>query len=142
MRKRLYYASVIAILLIIFTTSCKKSVENKIDGKWRRINVVNASADVFEDWEFSNGYFTVFQYSLNGSTIDTMDYNTGEYTIKTKLFKRILSITKVNKPTNTNYTNYICDWTIEKLTKKYLTIVTTTYGGIPGGQELREFIKN
>lgn len=142
MRKRLYYVSIIAILLIIFTTSCKKSVENKIDGKWRRINLVNASSDVFEDWEFSNGYFTVFQYSLNGSTVDTIDYNTGEYTIKAKLFKRILRITKVYNPSSTNYTNYICDWTIDKLTKKYLTIVTTNYGGKPGGQEYREYIKN
>jgi len=142
MRKRLYYLSVIAILLILFTTSCKKSVENKIDGKWRKVNLVNASSDVFEDWEFSNGYFTIFEYSLNGSVVDTISYNTGEFTIKTKLFKRILSITKINNATNINYYNYVCDWTIDKLTKKYLTIVTSNYGGKPGGQEYREFIKN
>ena len=128
--------------MMIFTTSCKKSVENKIDGKWRKINLVNASSDVFEDWEFSNGYLTIFEYSLNGSTVDTVSYNTGEYTIKSKLFKRTLSITKINNATNINFYNYIGDWKIEKLSDKYLTLVTSTFGGTPGGQEYREFSKN
>lgn len=128
---------IILFLLFLFVTSCKKHVENKIDGKWKRVNVVNATSDTFEDWEFSDGYFDILSYSVNGTIIDTLCYTPGKYTIKMKLFKRILVLSNLyNSTCNPYASSYNGDWTIEKLTKKYLTF----YRNNPG-MEYREFTK-
>ena len=108
------------ILSLLFTVSCKKIAEDKITGKWRRVNVVNVSSDSFEDLIFADdGTFQILDYSLNGNFVDTIFRTDGEYKMKVRSFKKILSITKTHGNT-TNVTVFAGDWTIKKLTKKYL----------------------
>ena len=79
-----------ASLVLLFIYSCKKHVENKIEGDWRQVNVINPNSDVYIDWTLSEGYFYIIQSYSDSLKIDTLAY--GQYIIKDKfpLFKRIL----------------------------------------------------
>jgi len=109
------------ILNFLFIISCGKIAEDRIDkGTWRRVNVKNVNSDFFEDLKFSSdGTFQITYYTLNGSYIDTSKHTHGEYHIKIKNFKKILSITKTYG-NNTDVSVLKGDWHIMKLTGKYL----------------------
>jgi len=115
---------IVLIVSIVVVTSCKKSIENKLEGQWKRVNVVNVNSDIFEYWNFSGGYIYVLQSKVANSGYDTLSY--GTYTVKANLFKRYLSIE----------TNSTIKWTIDKLTKKQLVLYRDN-----GGMEYREFTK-
>ena len=113
---------VIFLLCVLLFSSCKKGIENKIDGVWRITNIANASSNEYDEWHIENGYFYVEHISANGSHSQTSQ---GEYKIKDKIynFRRIFSVTK-----STN-NNLIDDWRIKKLTNEYLTLRSSN-GGI------------
>ncbi len=123
-RKSLIILTLFACFTIIFS-SCKKSVENKIDGTWRKVNLENVNANVFEDWTFTGNYFYVLHTNGIGG-YDTI--SNGTYAIKMKLFKRYLSI-----ETSTD-NSIIDDWRIDKITKGQLVIYRQQ-----GGLEYYEF---
>jgi len=104
------------IILILFVSSCKKIIEDKIDGRWRRVNVNNVTSDTFEEWQLNNGSLYVDSIYVNGLYTNTISY--GEYVIKSKFFKRFFSVTK----TSNNSVVSFGDWKIEKLTKQHLII--------------------
>jgi hypothetical protein len=127
MRKSLLLISTTFILLAFFT-SCKKNVEDRIDGMWRRVNVVNTAADQFEDWSFDNGYIYILRTKAGNPTYDTLGY--GDYTIKANPIRKKLCINHFSD-------SYMIDkWTIQKLTAKVLVL----YRQDPG-EEYREFTK-
>jgi hypothetical protein len=136
MNKKQLLLLFLILFIFLLASSCKKNVENKIDGTWKMVNTGRfylVSSDTIEHWEFKNGNLIKYT-TIGGAIVSNPPSFSGEYSIKIKVLKRILKIS------NTNSFND-CDWTIEKLSKKYLTIYTTTYGGSPGGQEYREFTK-
>ena len=114
MKKYLILISSLIILITFF--SCKKHIENKLEGDWRQVNVINPYSDVFVDWIFKDGNLNIIQTYADSTGIDTLAY--GQYIIKDKfpLFKRILSITQCTNPA------YIGDWKILKLNHSALEI--------------------
>jgi hypothetical protein len=108
------------LLIILFSaviflsvSSCKKSIENKIKGTWKKVDATNS--DEFDIWRFDDWYIYFVHYKATGSHIDTLSYSYGEYAIKTTHFKRILSITKSTG-------SIVGDWRINKLNKTNLNI--------------------
>jgi hypothetical protein len=111
--KKIYLLFVLLFSFIIITlSSCNKSVENKIEGTWQRINVIHANSTEFEYWTFSGGYLYVTQTGTLGS--DTLSY--GNYNVDAGLFKKHLII---SGSTNTTINN---EWVIDKLTSKTLVL--------------------
>jgi len=133
MNKRLFLSIFFLSSLFFFTSSCKKTVENKIDGKWKKIDVANVNSDTYWQWEFSDGYLAMIECEINGNKIDTLQYLPGDYTIKRKdIFKRLLIIT------DSQYGYMVGEWQITKLTSKILTL----YRNGNGYQDYFEFEKN
>ena len=127
MKNRSLIFLVLFACIYILLPSCKKIAENKIEGIWRRVNVVNVNADQFEDWSFTNGYIYILKTVGGISGYDTLSH--GEYTITTKLFKKYLTISN-STDVNMNY-----DWPIDKLTKNVLILYKDE------GQQYLEFYK-
>ena len=123
----------LSLLSILVIFSCnkdiKKNSETSIEGSWTKTNVENINSDVIIEWHIENGKIYVLQYlHSNFDSIDTLYH--GYYAIKIKNFKKILNIFE-----STN--NYeIGEWTINKLTSKYLFIYRQQ-----GGLEYMEFSK-
>jgi hypothetical protein len=121
------------IILIFFFVSCKKNVEDRIDGMWRRVNVIHFYSDTFEDWSFDGKYLYILRTIAGSQSYDTLGY--GGYTIKASPFRKQLTMTDFTIP----YYSMSPTWSIEKLTHKYLTL----YRPYPGnaGSEYLEFTK-
>jgi len=103
-------------------------VEDRIDGMWRRVNVVNATADQFEDWSFDGGYLYILRTKAGNPAYDTLAY--GDYTIKANPIRKKLCINHFTDA-------YMIDkWSIQKLTSKVLVLYRQK-----GGVEYREFEK-
>lgn len=133
MRKSQYFISSIFILLLFFT-SCKKNVENRIDGMWRKVNVINMNSDTFENWSFDGKYLFILRTIGGSQHYDTLGY--GGYTIKASPFRKQLIM---NDDFNILYYSMSPTWSIQKLTSKILTL----YRPYPGnaGSEYLEFTK-
>jgi hypothetical protein len=118
MKKYLILISSLIILITFF--SCKKHIENKLEGDWREQNLVNVYSDTLIDWNFKDGSFNIIQTYRDSVVLDTLA--SGNYVIKDKfpLFRRILSITTCTDPT------YKGDWRIMKLSSSFLTIALQT----------------
>lgn len=106
-----------APLILISFFSCKKHVEKKLEGDWRKVNVVNVSQDTLIDWIFdTDGSFSIVKTIQSSGNITILEY--GKYTVKDKLplFRRILDITSCSDP------NLEGNWRIMKLSSKYMEI--------------------
>jgi len=115
MKSRQLLIILFCIAFLLSASSCKKITENKIQGKWRLSNVSNSAADRFQEWEFTDGTFSIDSVYVNGSTIGKV--SSGEYIIKVKSSKRILTIVS----TTNQFVISVGDWRIDKLTKNNLS---------------------
>jgi len=106
---------IILSITVFFLSSCKKSIENQIDGAWKLSNIDSAGTNEFEEWYFNKGNFSVVLVKNDGSHIQR---SVGEYIIiyKLKNLRRVLSVTK-----STN-SALVDDWKITKLTANFLTL--------------------
>jgi hypothetical protein len=110
------FVGLLLLSLIVFTfSSCKKHVENKIEGDWRETNVINPYSDELIDWKISGGNFDIIQSFTDNTNI--FQLASGTYVIKIKPFKKIFSVTSC-----TDSVHYKADWKITKLTNKFLSI--------------------
>lgn len=117
--RRALISSIVIICISVFVFSCKKSVEDKIDGTWRMINVGNLTSDDYVEWELNNGYIYMLQTQSGNPTLDTMDH--GTYSIKIKRFTRFLRLADFDTVVNTTW-SWNGDFKITKLNSKYLVI--------------------
>jgi len=100
---------------VLFTFfSCKKHVENRIEGDWRETNVINPNSTELIDWKISGGNFDIIQSFTDNTNI--FQQASGKYVIKVKPFKKIFSVTSCTDA------SYKADWEITKLTNKFLSI--------------------
>ena len=127
--------NIIAALLILssFFISCTKNVEDRIDGTWRRVNVIHFYSDTFQDWSFDGKYLYILRTIAGSQSYDTLGY--GGYTIKASPFKKELTLNDFTIP----YYSMQPKWSIEKLTSKILTL-NRPYPGNAGSEYL-EFTK-
>lgn len=113
--KRVYLYLAVVITVSVFYFSCESSVENKIDGTWRMINMGNLNPDEYVEWTLMGGYIYMMQTQSGSSTLDTLNY--GNYNIKIKRFSRFLCLTECSKDT------WNGDYKITKLNSKYMVLV-------------------
>jgi hypothetical protein len=123
--KLLRYFSVIVLgsLLLIFTPSCKKIKQNRLDKEWKYIDIVMQDVVIpyHEVWHFKkDGTLFVYRYSKTQLSEKTI-FGKGPYKLKKKMFD--------------NYTLEIEDigslydgkWEVIKLNKNELTILLDEY---------------
>lgn len=115
------------VCFTIIFSSCKKSLENKIEGLWTRVNVVNVNSSIFQVWNFDGGYLYVLQ-TKSGGGYDTLSHAT--YAVWTGVFTKHVSIE------GSTDNSLIDEWTIDKLTNKKLVIFKKN-----GGLDYFEFTK-
>jgi hypothetical protein len=129
------FLNIIAALVILssFFISCKKNVENRIEGTWRKVNVIHMYSDTFEDWSFDGKYLYILRTIGGSQSYDTLGY--GGYTIKASPFRKQLFMDDFTIP----YYSMQPKWSIEKLTSKILTL-NRPYPGNAGSEYL-EFTK-
>lgn len=118
------YKSILIIVLFIAVTaiSCKKTVEDKIDGYWRVVNVININADEVEEWNFTEHYIYFLKSHVNTSGTDTLGFC--NFSIKASPFRKKLVIT------NSTYKPYEAEWVIDKLNSKVMILITDELGGV------------
>lgn len=113
---------VIVLFLAVSTISCKKTVEDKIDGYWRVIDVTNVNSDEVEEWNFTEQYIYFLRSHVNTSGTDTLGWCT--FKIKASPFRKKLIIE------NSTYQPYQAEWVIDKLNSKVLVLLTDELGGV------------
>lgn len=120
----------LALILFVsfFYFSCETSVESKIDGTWRMVNVSDMSSDKIREWTLLSGYIYMTETQTGSSSHDTLCH--GVYNIKIKRLKRYLCLSDCS---NSYYNG---DYRINKLNNKYLVIA----GDVMTGQYF-EFTK-
>lgn len=71
---------IVLVLLTSIITSCTKSKESKLEGKWRKIDVTNVDAvKPISVWEFSSGTLTI--YTIPVGQTDLVEVSTANYTL-------------------------------------------------------------
>lgn len=119
----------VAVIVAVTLYSCgKAATENKLLGRWARVNVDNlADTSRVEEWEFS-GSSTFRVYFTHVTSADT-NYVEGTYTMTSYREFMVSGSTDAGFPTDANG-----NWRIIKLKKGSLIIVREE-----GGLTFREF---
>ena len=87
------YSFLLLILLSLALTSCRKSIEKKIKGDWKRVIVEDMNSTIIEKWKFDdNGYLFLYRRAapLNGWYTDVND--TCHYIINARLRRDYINI--------------------------------------------------
>lgn len=115
--KRFNIYIVVFIIASVFYFSCESSVENKITGTWKMINVSNLNSDEYIEWTLTDGYIYMLHIQVGSSTFDTI--LNGSYNIKIKRLSRYLCLSECS----TSQWSWDGDYKITKLNSKYLILV-------------------
>jgi hypothetical protein len=120
------YLLFLAGIIVFF--SCNKSIENKLVGTWKVVNVTNINDTTFvEKWQFdSDGNLKINYYTDGGN--NSVSSSSWKYSVSS--YKKL--ILKSN-----DSASYSEDWKIAKL-KKDILIMTYESGGL----QQKEFVKN
>ncbi len=121
MKSYLYFFAVV-LFLSIASISCKKSVENKIEGYWKVIDVTNVNADIIEEWNFTERYIYFLRSHVNSTVTDTLGWC--EFRIKANPLRKKLIIE------NSTFEGYQAEWVIDKLNSKVMVLLTDDLGGV------------
>jgi hypothetical protein len=121
-------ALIVIVIVSLFYFSCQKTVEDKIDGTWRMINIGNFPADEYREWTLIGGYYYMLKTQPGNPNYDTIAF--GNYNIKIKRLSRYLILSE------TNQGNWDGEWKIDKLNDKYFVVERHEYG-----LEYYEFVK-
>lgn len=133
-------------LIFLLSISCDKTVENKINGTWERIDFTVVNSPTTENWKFDNGKFYIFLIQNDTKNYDTIEK--GDYSVDATLLNSYLYFKKCKKYTILNDQPRIVrlddipdvKWTISELTKKVLQLsAKDTLKG--KGVYMREFVK-
>ena len=118
-------------LLLFFSTSCKKITEEKLEGSWIAVDVVDITNPNpnYEEWTFDKGKLSIDQTIHQDTNVNYYIF-IGSY--KVKGLKK-LDVSGFTIGTSTDYNQ---NWEITTLTKKTLRIV---HG--PNGLTFKEFYK-
>jgi hypothetical protein len=128
MRRVFIITCVLSAVAVLYFSCSESSVENKIDGTWRKVNVENVSSDIYQDWTLLDNYIYILQQTAGSATYDTINH--GKYSIKIKRFSKYLELSESSVST------WDGEWHIDKLDSKYLVLERNDYG-----LEYYEFVK-
>jgi hypothetical protein len=115
MKRGFFYITILFLVAILYVSCTESSVENKIDGTWRMINMGNLTPDEYVEWNLVGGYIYMLHTQTGSTSIDTISY--GNYNIKIKRLSRFLCLTESSKE------SWNGDYKITKLNSKNLVIV-------------------
>ncbi|MCK9612604.1 MAG: hypothetical protein PHR81_06555 [Bacteroidales bacterium] len=121
--------------LLLFVSFCfftyisctKSSVENKLQGKWKYVNVENFYDTTYvEDWEFKSGGELIIHYR------DLQWMGNPDTVVEYKGFYSMDSYEKftVSGIENPHLPYYNCQWEIVKMNNNILMIVNNVEGGL------------
>lgn len=103
--------------LLFLSIGCKKSVDNKLIGKWNVVNVDNFYGSYLEQWEFTKEQKIIIY--ATGSPNDT-----GQYITNVRLGKRYVELADCNSATHNQ------KWRIMRLNKKDMHLIIETDHGL------------
>lgn len=120
-----FFKTTLSVLIIFLFSisffSCKKVVEDKIEGQWKMINLEDPSVTK-EEWHFAGHNI----YFLNGQTKDTL--GSCSYVVKTSPFRKKVLVSNMDYP-QTQY-QILTEFVIRKLNSKCLILINDEQGGI------------
>jgi hypothetical protein len=114
------------LILSISFFACKKSVENRLEGHWRLVNLENPYADEVEEWHFTGHYIYFLKIHVNAAVTDTLGWCS--YKVKANPLRKKVVIEN-NTWKNSQYAD-LTEFGIHKLTSKYLILVNDEKGGL------------
>lgn len=116
MKRVLLYIAALFLIAILYISCTESSVENKIDGNWKLIDMSNVnSSDSYTEWTILSGYIYMKSIQPGSTAYDTL--NNGIYNIKIKRLSRYLCLSECS-----DY-HWDGDYKITKLNSKYLVLV-------------------
>jgi hypothetical protein len=115
--KKAYVLLATVLVIICFTTSCKKQRQDKLEDTWQLVKISrNTPANLFELWDFSGGNFTRLTQQVDSiSILDTID--SGNYSVEGGLFSPVIKITDCSEII------YNGDWKVRKLKSNIMIIL-------------------
>lgn len=120
------------IILIAVFSSCKKSTESKLIGKWKWVNVYDTKDTlVVEDWEFKSNGDLIIKHRDPGLGVDSIE------TWNSKFYMESYRKFTISGMENEHLPQYNATWEIVKLKKDILMIVNDKAQGL----YFREFYK-
>jgi hypothetical protein len=117
-------------LVIIFFNSCTSKYEERLDGIWEWVDVVNINAEMTEEWHFIELELTIVRYNKSNPD-STWVYERGTYFLEWNFFGTYINIE------GTSINSYNTRWDVIKLSNTDLIITNDIDGGIL----YKEFIK-
>ncbi len=119
------------LTVAIMLGGCSKSLfEERIEGLWSFVNVVDINPAKGELWEMQNNNLNIYQYN-KATPENRWLVQQGKYVIVRRGTKLFLSLA------NLNYSTYNTSWEIFKLNNRELIISME----VPGGIFYKEFVK-
>lgn len=116
--------------------SCKKQVENEIEGRWMKEAFINSNDADSAIWTFTNGMLYIKNMS------DSALSDTGKYLVIEKNLKNYVRVTQLKEPQG--YQPYNGDWRVIQYRKDKLTLAKPDRKPgteEPSGNILREFTR-
>jgi hypothetical protein len=128
--KLLGYTLIIATLFV----ACSKPVDNKLQGRWKKVLIDNGDVDCY--WEITDGNIYV-SYPDYPDRVDT-----GSYKVKRKLLSRYITIFDI-APSLGFESDINGDWFIHELNNDYLKVAKGIVldDGKQHGLMQKEFLK-
>ncbi len=120
----------ILFALLILLGGCTKKYEERLEGKWEWVDVVDINSTMVEEWHFIDFNFTIIRYERSNPE-DSWIYEQGTFFLDWGVFGTYLNIE------GTSIDSYNTEWDVIKLSNDELIISNDIDGGIM----YKEFIK-
>jgi hypothetical protein len=112
----------ISLMFIVFIGGCSKNKYSKLEGIWNKVNVVDSSGIVREQWSFSSDRKLVI--SIRNNANEFAPYDNGTYEITAKIDKTEMLLSGFF-----NNVHYNGTWQVMDLSKETLFMVMPGDGG-------------
>ena len=113
----------LGIAILLLSGGCTKKYEDRLEGVWDWVDVVDINSEMTEEWHFIDYDFAIIRY-LNGNPDSTWVWERGSFFLNWSLFGKTLEID------GTSVRSYNTEWDIIKLTDDFLIISNDIDGGI------------
>ncbi len=120
----------IGFMCLFLFSSCTDKYEERLEGTWEWVDVVNINNDFTEEWHFYDYDLTILRY-LNANPDSTWVVESGTYYVEWGIFGKYIHIDE------TELRSYNTKWDIITLKDDQLIISND----IDGGVLYKEFIK-
>lgn len=126
MTKKYFFIAFFSFLIAISFWSCKKILYNKLQGKWRYINVVDLSHnEEYQEWEFKEDSLIVTDYYTKDGELRAKTSEKTTFEIIYVKRHRLISLSDTLDALRPNY-----QFRVVRLDARAMVFVDGTEGGI------------